>query len=97
MGGENWVNNSYVSNAVKYYFTSSKKTLAGLVSRNLLTHYVLGGIYLFSPTAFFKITKAYPEAMYFALDSLEKWLILLYPFLVVLMLWCAYRCCIIRE
>ncbi len=90
MGGVGWVNNTYIIKALTLYFSLPPKNLLGLFSRNFLGQYVLGGIYLFSKDIFIKIVSMGNGIQYFALDSLDKIIVLLYPPLAVSMLVCLY-------
>lgn len=83
MGGTSWVNNSYIIDAVKFYFGLSIRNIVGLFARNFLGQYVLGGLYLWFPDIFSKIVSIYPDVGYYALDSFDKRVILIYPFFVV--------------
>jgi hypothetical protein len=91
MGGTGWVNNAYIPNALKIYFTLPLKNLLGLFSRNLLGQYVLGSIYLFSRDIFMKIAGMGNGIQYFALDSPDKIIVLFYLPLAVAMLACVHR------
>ena len=87
MGGGGWINDFYVINAIKIYFSLSAKMLAGLFVRGFLGGYVFGGIYLLSPNIFSNLaTMDAKIQQYYALDSPEKWVVLLYPLLVISML-----------
>ncbi len=90
MGGNGFVNNSYVANAGKFYFSSSPKILIGSFTRGFLGGYIIGGIYLTFPDYFLKIA-AIDERIqkYYALDSFKKRVVLIYPVLVIFMLFIA--------
>ena len=94
MGGNGYINNSYLANASKFYFTSSPKTLGGSFTRGFLGAYVFGSIYLLSPDFFTKISGMNTKIQqYYALDSFDKIIVLIYPLLVFLMLLAVYKWC----
>jgi hypothetical protein len=87
MGGAGFINNSYVTNAVKLYFTLPPKAWAGMFTRGFLGGYVFGGMYLFTPDLFLDIASTDAKIKgYYALDTTDKFIVLMYPLLVVAML-----------
>lgn len=84
MGGGNWINDNYISNAIRIYFISPLKTIGGLFMRGFLGGYIFSGTYLLFPDFFLKITELNPKIYsYYAITSHNKGIAMFYPLLAI--------------
>lgn len=81
MGGFGWVNNQYVVNAVKFYFVSGPKKIAGAFARGFLGAYAFGAISIVRPDKLDKFQEA-KVIEYYKIDSINKVSVLFYPLIV---------------
>lgn len=86
LGG--WGNSAYVLNAVKFYFVSDKKVLAGAFMKGYAGAYFFGLVSLFSDDIGNKYSPKIEKC--YALRVYERIVALFYPFLVLLFICGAY-------
>lgn len=81
MGGDDWGNNSYVLNAVKFYFSSSTKTLITCFLRGYLGAFIFGILSLFNVD----LNRFSPKVKeYFDLVSYKQYTAFFYLMLVII-------------